>query len=197
MNVILAQGTWGDDDSWWRPRHAGSFAQAVLSAGHKLLNGRPFNPHLALGGIGLGNGDLRIWRGAGNHLYDRLDPPLCPACKPDNLVVIGHSHARQAIKFACQAGLTVDVVILVSGPIRKDVDRETPLARGRIGKLVCLHGGRGDYMQRLGGLFDLRLNWDRKDPQADINEGFDDANHSSLLTDPAQFHRVLRHIPKL
>ena len=86
---------------------------------------------------------------------------------------------------------------MVSGPLRKDVDRETPLARGRIGRLVCLHGGKGDYMQRLGGLFDGRMQWDRNDSTADINEGFDDATHSSLLTDPAQFDRVLRHIPKL
>jgi len=194
MNVLLAQGTWGDDDSWWMPN--GSFYQAVKAEGHTILNGRPFNSHLALAGIGLGDGDLRVWRGAGNHLYDRLDPPLCPKAKPANLCIIAHSHARQQVKFACQAGLAVELVILVSGPIRKDVDRETPNARGRIGKLVCLHGGKGDYMQRLGGLFDGKIQWSREDPQADINEGFPDATHNSLLKDPTQFHRVLKHLPK-
>lgn len=196
MNVLLCQGTWGDDDLWWRPDAEGNFCAAVRTAGHTVINGRPFNSHLALGGIGFGDGDLRVWRGAGNHLYDRVDPPLCPASKPPKLVIVAHSHARQQVKFALQAGLTADVVIFVSGPIRKDVDRATPLARGRIGKLVCLHGGRRDIMQRLGGLFDFKLNWSREDPTA-INEGFPDATHSSLLTDPKQFHRVIRHIPNL
>ena len=178
------------------PGVEGNFHAAVQAAGHTVLNGRPFNSHLALGGIGFGDGDLRVWRGAGNHLYDRLEPPLCPDVRVANLCIIAHSHARQQVKFACQAGLTADLVILVSGPIRKDVNRETLLARSRIGKLVCLHGGKRDIWQRLGGLFDFRLNWSRDDPDADINEGFSDANHSSLLTDPTQFHRVLHYLPK-
>lgn len=192
--VILVQGTWGDDDQWWRASVDDSFAQAVIAAGHRLINGkRAFNWSGPLGGIGPGNSDLLGWRGAGNHLYDRVDPPEHPEDKPRKLVIIAHSHGRQVVKEALQAGLTADIIIFVSGPIRKDVDAETPLFRSRVRKFVCLHGGKRDYMQVLGQLFDGRVGWKREDPSA-INESFPDAGHSDLLTNPAFYHRVLKHI---
>jgi len=193
MNVMLVQGTWGDDDGWWR-RGRGSFADAVVEAGHTLINGRHFEWSTDLGGVGFGKRDLNVWRGAGRHLYDRCDPPLCPKARVTNLCLIGHSHARQVIKYACHFGLVADRVILVAGPVRRDVDADTPVARANMGRLVCLHGGQRDRMQWFGELFDGHWGIRRHDPDADLNQSFADATHSSLLVDPAQYARVLDHL---
>ena len=191
MNVLLVQGTWGDNDTWWRPG-GGSFADAVVGAGHTLIDdGRPFEWSTDLGGVGFGNRDLNTWRGAGRHLYDYCSPPRAPHASIPNLVIVAHSHGRQVVKFACHYGLSPARVILVSGPIRADVDRETSSARARIGELVCLNGGHRDRMQWFGELFDGHLGIRRKDPQADIHLTFSDASHGSLLRDPAQYVRVL------
>lgn len=192
---MLVQGTWGDNDQWWLPDTPGNFAAAVKAAGHRVINGRPFNWHGALGGVTpFTDRDLLVWRGAGSHLYDRLDPPGCPASKIPDLAIVAHSHGRQVVLEALQQGLVAQLVIFVSGPIRKDVDKETSDARGNIeGRFICLHGGKRDYMQILGGLFDSKVGWRREDPRAE-NEAFPDATHSSLLTDPAQFERVLKYL---
>jgi hypothetical protein len=194
MNVLLVQGTWGDDDAWWQ-RGNNSFADAVVAAGHTLIHSRAFEWSTDLGGVGFGNRDLNTWRGAGRHLYDYCDPPRCPAAKIEDLVIIAHSHGRQVVKFACAYGLTVARVILVSGPIRKDVDAETTVARKNIGELICLNGdGWGDRMQWFGGVFDGHLGARRKDPEADINLTFPGASHSSMLCNPAQYNRVIPFI---
>lgn len=195
MNVMLVQGTWSDDANWWKQDVPGNFADAVKRAGHTLVNGRPFIWSTELAGVNpFSSADLRAWRGAGRHLWDRLAPPLCTGIKIPDLCIIAHSHGRQVVKYACHYGLTVDRVILVSGPIRKDVDRETPNARRNIGRLVCLHGGQKDRMQIYGGLFDGFVGRRRDDPDANVNESYADSGHSTFLNDPAQFIRVIKHL---
>ena len=199
MNVLLVQGTWGDDDTWWRrsqvyPDGNGTFADAVVAAGHTLVNGRPFEWSTDLGGVGFGNRDLNTWKGAGRHLYDYCDPPRVGLGPIPNLCIIGHSHARQVIKYACSFGLAAETVLLVSGPIRKDVDRETTEARTHIGRLICYHGGAQDRMQWFGELFDGVVGVKRHDPEADDNRRIKSASHSTLLRDPAFYHLVLADI---
>lgn len=196
-NVLLVQGTWGDDDRWWRRSDEGNtFADAVVAAGHHLIAppGRQYEWSTDLGGIMPGNRDLNVWRGAGRYLHDHLDPPLCPFGAIEDVTIIAHSHGRGPVKFACHEGLWVPTVIFVSGPIRKDVDREAAGARENIGRLICLNGGRKDRWQWIGTLFDGRFGIERQDPEADVWETYKDADHSSLLRDPKQFHRVLQHI---
>lgn len=196
MKVMLVQGTWSRDDEWWIDK-PGTFAEAVRKAGHTLINGRPFYWDTELGGIGFGNKDLWGWEAAGLHLWDRLDPPFPyvtgrPA--PSDLCIIGHSHGRQPIKFATHLGLAAAKVILVSGPIRKDVDAATRNSRARIGKLITINGGKQDRWQWLGEVFDGHFGPTRTDPQADIHQTFPDADHSSFLTNPKQFNYVLRYL---
>jgi hypothetical protein len=192
---MFVQGTWGYDDEWWRPY--GPFARAVTAKGHTVINSRPYWWDTEMGGIGFGDDDLRGWEAAGAHLYDRLQPPGCTCAafiKPSDLIIIGHSHARQVIKFACHLGLAAAKVILVSGPVRKDVDRQTGGARANIGRLVCINGGRKDRMQIFGGAFDGHWGILRKDTQADEHQTFEDADHSSFLSNPAHFDYVLRFL---
>lgn len=195
MKVMLVQGTWSRDSDWWKDK-PGTFAEAVRLAGHTLINGRPFYWDTELGGIGFGNKDMWGWDAAGLHLWDRLNPPLCEACwvDPAELCIISHSHGRQPVKFACHNGLKAAKVVMVSGPVRKDVDEATPRARRNIGKLVCINGGKRDRWQWLGEAFDGHRGIERTDPQADIHETFKDADHSSFLNNPKQFDYVLRYI---
>jgi hypothetical protein len=187
--VLLVQGTWGDDDKWWKPGN-GSFADAVVAAGHTLVNGRPFEWSCDIGGIGFGQRDLRAWIGCGNHLYDRLDPPQGNrVCDPADLVIIGHSHARQGIRFALHLGLRADTVIFVCGPIRKDVDALTTGARRNCRRMIQINGGKGDHWRRIGGWFDGRLGVG-KCADSELLE-FPDADHTSLLINPTQYQRVI------
>lgn len=197
MKVMLVQGTWSRDADWWVDK-PGTFAEAVRLAGHTLINGRPFYWDTELGGIGFGGKDLWGWEAAGLHLWDRLDPPGCgkKACRVSatDLCIIAHSHGRQIVKFATHLGLAAAKVILVSGPVRRDVDRATPMSRARIGELVCINGGLKDRWQICGSLFDGFRGIVRKDPQADIHRTYADADHSSFLTKPEQFDYVLRYV---
>lgn len=196
MNVMLVQGTWAKDDSWWRP--GSPFYTAIEDRGHTVINGRPWWWDTELGGIGFGGKDLWGWEAAGLALWDRLDPPYCKtdACRidPSTLCIIAHSHGRQPVKFACHLGLAAAKVILVSGPVRKDVDERTPMARTRIGRLVCINGGKKDRWQLRGSVFDGFRGIVRRDTQADDYEQFDDADHSSFLNDPDHFDYVLRYL---
>ena len=195
MKVLLVQGTWGGDDPWWVPR-VGDFAKAVEAAGHEVINGRPFNWEGGLGGIvPFTSADLLIWKGAGRYLREYLDPrrALSPYV-PEETAIIAHSHGRQVVKYACHLGLRVQKVILVSGPVRHDVDERTFGARANMGSLVCINGGKRDRMQIFGGLFDGHWGIHRQDPEATIYEQFPDADHGSFLTDPRHFDYVLRYL---
>jgi hypothetical protein len=196
MKVMLVQGTWSFDAAWWKA--SSPFVQELTKRGHTVINGRPFVWDTELGGIGFGDKDLRGWQAAGLHLWDRLDPPTCASksCRipASDLCIIAHSHGRQVVKFACNAGLAAAKVIFVSGPVRKDVDEATLNARSHIGHLVCINGGRRDRFQWVGELFDGHRGIERKDPQADDWKQFPDADHSSPLNDPKQFDYVLRYL---
>ncbi len=195
MKVMLVQGTWAADDSWWVKGSA--FTRAIEAKGHTIINGRPFVWDTEVGGIGFGDDDLWGWKYAGLHLWDRLDPPGC-ACSArvpaSDLCIVAHSHGRQVVKYACALGLAAAKVILVSGPVRKDVDEDTADARGRIGTLVCINGGKKDRWQLRGSVFDGFRGIVRKDEQADVYQQFPDADHSSFLNNPAHFDYVLRYL---
>lgn len=196
--VLLVQGTWGDDDFWWR-LGANSFADALIARGHTLV-GRQHNRFFIwsteLGGIGFGNNDLRGWRAAGRHLYDYVVPPLAPECagSADDLVLIAHSHGRQPVRFALQMGLRARAVIFVSGPVRKDVDEATPHAYANAGSVIALNGGKQDRFQWMGELFDGHFGIVRADKRVTAHKTYKDAGHSDLLTNPAFYARVLDHI---
>jgi len=94
-------------------------------------------------------------------------------------------------KYALHYGAKVEQVFFISGPIRKDVDRETTGARAQVNELICLNGGRKDRLQWLGELFDGHLGVKRKDPEADIHRTIPEADHGSLVRNPAHFHHIL------
>ena len=199
MHVCFVQGTHGDDDAWWRPGIDGfvSFHDAVKDAGHTVVNGRPFEWDCQLGGVGFTDRDLKGWRYAGLHLWDRLDPSLCRMRRvdPATLCIIAHSHGRQVVKYACHMGLQAATVIFVAGPVRKDVDAATRGWDVNVGRVVTLNGAWWrDWIQRLGGVFDGKLRLSRDDDEADHAETFADADHGSLLRNPAQYHRVIAQI---
>src|SRR6185369_6232897 len=110
-------------------------------------NGRTFEWDCELGGVGVGQRDLNGWKFAGQHLYDYLDPPQAVGGSKvnfANLCIIAHSHGRQVVKYAHKAGLRSALVILMSGPIRKDVDAATQGWKKNTGRLICLNGGQRD-----------------------------------------------------
>lgn len=195
MNVLLVQGTWGDTQTWWK-RGSGGFADAVVAAGHTLIDTpRPFEWSTGLGGVELfTERDLTGWKGGGRHLHDYADWYTCRSGGQKIDAIIAHSHGRQVVRYALQWGLTVPLVILVSGPIRQDVNTETPNAYDptRVQRVVCLHGGEGDKFQWYGELGDGHLGIVRDDPSPRAeNKGYPDADHSSMLYTPAQFGRVI------
>lgn len=194
MPVVLVPGTWGwsDDASAEWYRDGAPFTQFLIANGLRPFepNGRPFVWSTRLGGLGFGGGKMATWRAAGINLLDYLVPPLDPAAQlpPSQTRVICHSHGMQVVLFAAAAGLKIDTLISVAGPVRADMRMTTMMARRNIRRWVHLHSDWSDKWQWLGEIGDGVLGIVRAEPLADENDTIPGVGHSRLLRDPTTFH---------
>lgn len=132
---------------------------------------------------------LATWAAAGENLYDYLVPPLAPerCIPPAETFLITHSHALQVVLHACAAGLKVDSLIDIAGPVREDMMAVAKLARRNIGDWQHVHSDRSDRMQWLGEIGDGVLGIVREHPLADVNYPVPKAGHSGVLNDQKYF----------
>lgn len=201
--AILVAGTHGwrgevPADAWWSPQSA--FAMYVFSTFNLAIAGRvpgqrPFIWTTSEdGALGQAFDALIDWRAGGENLYQYAVPSLCAGARiaPADLTVIAHSHGRQVVLFAAEAGLEIGHLVTVCSPIRADVDKLTPHARARIGRWTHLYSDESDSWQIAGELGDGHLGWRREEPQADANVCVPGVGHTGLLEDPANFARWQR-----
>jgi hypothetical protein len=148
--------------------------------------GDPFIWSTDLGGIGFGNSDHKVWAAAGRSLKNFCVPPLAPHLRipKDQLQIITHSHGVQVALYAAAAGLKIDRLISVTGPVRRDMEPVIEKARPNIRYWRHVWTG-GDWWQLMGGLFDRRLGVTRKFKQADNNVKIPGIGHSGLFRDPS------------
>lgn len=202
MTLIFVAGTHG-----WKPEAPGSnwsdegseFTAFVRSHGVRPAfgNGRPYVWSTDIGGIGFGNGDLRLWHASGINLYAYVVPPLCLAWRVGKVVLVVHSHGLQPALFAAAEGLPVDTLISVGSPIRKDMEPIAAQARPNIRQWVHVHSDGSDRWQWYGTLFDGRRGIVREAPLADTNIRIPRVGHTGILETPAHFPEWLKPRPEL
>lgn len=192
-SVFLIPGThaWDPDDdevSWFE--RGSTFMRMLRVAGIRQADAqRPFVWDTDLGGIGFGDGDLHGWYAAG---YNFAEHARRIAGKRP-VTVVSHSHGLQPALFAADpavGGLRINTLIDVCGPVRKDMRQIAEHARPNIGHWIHYSGGRANYMQLLGQLFDGDMNWGAligrpqwAHPLADENIHDPRADHGSWLHD--------------
>lgn len=184
--IVLIEGTWGGDD--WA---------AV---------GSPFRKMLAREGFGIApefvwsenvSGLPRFitlasrkhsdWK-AGGYAFALFARDYAGAN------VIAHSHGGPVVAYGCaKYGAKVHRLITVGTPPRRDMDKVWFEAKQNIGYWAHVTDTGGDFMQFLGGLFDLHIGRLTVQEHADRNIPLDDIGHSGLFRDPNKFH----HWPKL
>lgn len=86
-------------------------------------------------------------------------------------------------------GVPIRRLITVATPPRGDMDAVADRAKARIGYWLHVTDTRGDWMQRLGQVFDGRFSFTPRKLQlkADQNIGIPKINHSKLFTDADKF----------
>jgi len=196
--VVLVAGThaWRPDKPDWfmagQPFYSFLQANGVQPVD---ADNRPFCWCTDLGGVGFGDDDLAVWLAGGQNLFAYIVPPLCPDKRipPRETNLIAHSHGMQIALVACAAGLKVNTLITVGGPVRDDMKAVAAAARPNIARWLHLYSDAHDYMQLLGELFDggwkrwLKFDrFQRQHPLADRNE-FMPEGHSAVLEDPGLF----------
>ena len=200
MKVLLVHGS-HDSREWTKTTGDRSvirtFADAVVNLGHELVTGWDWSA--AVGGIiPFTRADLNIWSVSGEVLANMVAPIRCRHCAipGKDLAIIAWSHGRQPVRYALEAGLRAHTVIFVSGPIRRDVARETPRCYDRVSdRIVSLHGDWHDRWQIWGALFDGRLGIRRNDPHPQVTNVRYAGGHGDLIHDPPRFAEVLRYLP--
>ena len=194
MSIILISGThsWdGTRKDWWSTDS--DFTKYLESQGHTILDkDRPFVWSTRIGGVGFGDEDLAVWKAAGINLYAYLVPPRCPdkQVPGKDVTIISHSHGLQVVLFAAAAGLKINTFIDICGPVRKDMMPIATAAKPNIRRWVHFSAGRRDRMQWFGTLFDGHFGIVRGHPLAHQNVSVKDADHGSLLRDPAHFSKI-------
>lgn len=194
--IILVAGTNG-----WNPRATqkawcdpgSDFARFLEAEGFSVAFGaaadgspRPFVWSTDVGGVGFGDGDLKVWHAAGLNLYSYIIPPLYPRERiaPADTKIIAHSHGLQVVLFACAAGLKVDTLLSLGSPIREDMQATTSAARPNIRRWVHVHSDGSDWWQWLGALFDGNVGIVRAAARADENIAIPKVGHTDLLNKP-------------
>jgi hypothetical protein len=195
--VILVGGTWsyrGDPSTneWWWP--TSPFATMLQGQGLAVAGlsppERPFIWTTSEDGMFGGAADLMIdWRAGGENLYQYAVPSLCAGARiaPADLTIIAHSHGRQVVRFAAEAGLEIGHLVTVSSPIRTDVNTLTPHARARIVHWTHLYSDHSDLWQIGGEIGDAACLPSRVEPEADVNLCVPGVGHTGLLEDPKNF----------
>lgn len=105
------------------------------------------------------------------------------------IVVVAHSHGGNvAVYCPALTGTKIDRLLTISTPVRRDMRKVAIQAKKNIGRWRHVAAKGGDWVQRLGELFDRRIGWRRKWPQAHENVLIpEDVGHSGLLKDPKFF----------
>lgn len=195
QQTILVAGThgWRNDGTvqWFSP--GSPFASFLAANGaHPFFapGPLPFIWSTDLGGVGVGDGDLVVWAGAGANLYWFCVPPVAPQRRIPGaeLNIIAHSHGLQVVLYAASFGLKINHLISVCSPVRQDVMGVAKKARPNIAHWRHLHSDRSDWWQWFGSLFDGDLRLPRAHPLADVNETIPAVGHTGLLDKPDYFH---------
>jgi hypothetical protein len=199
MRVIPVPGTWGRTQDWYRPCSAWGLYLDTLGIEVYEPDGRPFLWSTDAGGWqvwrrwGLGHrtGDHWDWQAGGESLFRLIVPPLAPDRRipPAETVLVSHSHGLQVVLYACAAGLQVDRLIDISGPVRADMRPVMEAALPNIGQWLHVHSDRSDRMQWLGEMGDGALDITRAHPAANMNRALPAAGHSGVLRDPTWMRR--------
>lgn len=192
--VVLVPGTHAWDGiklDWYSPGQPFHEFMKTLEGFELVCPNDPYVWSTRLGGVGFGDGDLVVYRAAGVNLLHYCVPPRFPDLRipPDELVIVSHSHGLQPVLFAAAAGLKIDLLIDVSGPVREDMMPWATKARPNIRRWVHTYGGRKDRWQWLGGLFDGHVGIERKHPLAK-NLQVPGADHGEVLRDPRHFKMI-------
>jgi hypothetical protein len=101
--------------------------------------------------------------------------------------ILTHSHGLQVALYAAASGQHIRRLISVTGPVRKDMEKITELARPHIDKWLHIHTDGSDWVQLLGAVFDGHIGIHREQPLADINDSVKGVGHSGLLIEPEHF----------
>jgi hypothetical protein len=127
------------------------------------------------------------WRVAGQALFYYFVSPIREGrVPPSESRVICHSHGLQVVLYALAAGLKLDTLVDVCGPVRADMEPVARLARKNVRRWLHLTGGT-DLWQILGTMFDGKTGAERAHPLADENIQTPQCGHSDLLLDPWRF----------
>lgn len=198
--MILVPGTWGREQAWYRPYSALATYLRDLGIHVYEPGGRPFVWSTDANGWqfwrrwGLGSRDRDHWdwQAGGEALYSLIVPPLAPERRipPDQTIIISHSHGLQVVLYACAAGLKVDRLVDIAGPVRGDMRGVHGQAAPNIRAHLHLHSDDSDRMQIFGAVGDGVFGVVRKLKRAGVvNRELPKAGHSGVLHDPAWMAR--------
>jgi len=173
---------------WYHPQSPFVLFLAAHDLQH-LCPERPFVWSTDLDGAPFSGSDHTDWKAAGWALYDYLVPATvhCATVLHDRNV-IAHSHGLQAVLYASANGLTINTLVSVSSPVRKDMMEVARKARPNIGYWLHLHSDNSDRVQWFGEIGDGAFGIVREHPLADRNDAVPSVGHSDILFKPEDFH---------
>ena len=183
--LILVTGTWGG--TW---AQQGSMFRLLL-ASERIRVPECFEWSGDVSGVPslTANGRHSDWRaGAASLTYFLRGFPY------EQRNVLCHSHGGQLAAYAAaEKDCWIRRLLTISTPVRSDMLPVWVQAKPNIGHWTHVASKRGDWMLRLGEMFDGGWGWRRTMPSADCNILIPRIGHSGLLTDRDHFH----HWPSL
>jgi hypothetical protein len=198
--VVVVPGTWGRLEDWYKPGSGWASYMAGLGCEIETFGGRPFEWSTGLDGIQfwrrlfgrVSARDHWSWQAGGAALFAWLVPPAAPAKRiaPRDVRIVCHSHGLQVVLYAAAAGLRIDRLLSVTGPVREDMAAIAAAARPNIREWRHVHSDGSDRFQWLGAIGDGVLGITRAHPLADVNQALPAAGHSGVFRDPSWFDRV-------
>lgn len=191
--VVLVHGTWGA--AW--SAEGSPFRQMLDAQGFRVIL-PPFEWSGDVSGIPSFTGSAKHsdWKAAGFALALYLE-----RIPYEDRNIIAHSHGGQCVAY-CAAKYSIIApirrLITVSTPVRSDMEPVWTDAKPRIGYWLHISSKNGDWMAKLGQLFDGSFGWKRQQPQADQNALIPNIGHTGILGDPThiplwQSQHLLQH----
>jgi hypothetical protein len=191
--LYIVEGTWGGAD--WA--HVGSAFRVYVSS-------RGFEIHLRTEWWSGDVSGLPSWTASRKHSDWRIGAEFLGEALAhvpyESRNVLAHSHGGNVALYTAAGthaagdpcagfdGVSIRRLVTIATPPRADMDAIATRAKPRLGAWLHVTDTRGDWMQRLGQVFDGRFGIPRTlQMQADRNLAIPRVNHSTLLTDPAKF----------